>query len=316
MKRGIFIVGVCCASAALSWIAWRTAQARVVVRLQVAENARRGRELEAELIAAQARATAIAAQRAQLTAKIQATATSISPTETAPPRPAKRDKPGAPTLAEAIKQWQEDQKRPETQLRFLAERRGRLPETYGPFYRQLRLMPTEVRAFEDIRMHKEEAEADLLAVAQSQGLSLGDKSVGKLWNDIQADVERQQRELLGEGGLQELKNYERSAGVRDLARNFAALTAVFGEPISPKQIEQLIPQLANASPEYRKGRFALASSLDWTTALAAAAGVLTARQFELVSTLDADGGGLFHARWNAELVKATRSPGKPEPSKR
>jgi hypothetical protein len=288
-------------------MSWRAFSLRAATQKHLVAVERNTREIATELRAAQERLAAAETKREQFRVKLRDIgAAEIAAAPALPKSAGTSARSGALTLNEEIKRWQEEQRRPEAQLKDLAERRARLPNTFGLFYRQLRLTAEEVRAFEDIAMRREEQVGDLMAVAQAQGLSLGDRAVSKLWETIHGDIERQQRELLGEAGFQELKTYERTAGIRDVVRHLAALTTVFGETFTPQQIERLVPLIANTTEGFRKGQYASAIAVDWNAALAAAATVLSPRQIELISTFEPDGGGMFHARWNGELVKATR----------
>ena len=156
---------------------------------------------------------------------------------------------------------------------------------------------------------------DLNSVAQAQGLSLSDAAVSKLRGGIMAEYDQQQRVALGDAGFEELRTYERTSGVRKIARNLAALATVQDAPFSPLQLEQLVGVFANASAAYRNGGGASASNVDWDAALTEAAAVLSPRQLELIRTIEPDGGGILHARWSAELTKAAREESKtPRPN--
>ena len=151
---------------------------------------------------------------------------------------------------------------------------------------------------------------DLTAAAHAQGLSLEDPAVSKLRAQLFAEHEQQQRALLGDKGYHELQGYERTLAPRELMRSLAAVAVVEGVPFSPQQIEQLIGLAASASSGYRKGGTAGTIDVDWDLVLEQSRSLLSERQFALVKSSEPPGGGIFHARWNAELVKATRGAKK------
>lgn len=282
--------------------AWRAREARVEAENVASVAAMRGAEIDRETTRLHERLTAVEQKTAQLRAQ----------TESKSKRDRVRDAVAVTsqkqaTLSEVIKQAAEEAKRPEAQVRALATRRAGLVDQFAPFYRRARLAPPQVQAFEDIWMRREESHGDLNAAAQSQDLSLSDPAVAKLRGEIFADYERAQRQLLGEAAYRELQDYERATSAWNIVRHVSAAATVRGVSLSREQMDGLADAIANASASYRSGQSMSVADVDWGAVEVRTAEVLSARQWEFVRTMEPPGGGLFSARWNAELNKTLRA---------
>lgn len=197
--------------------------------------------------------------------------------------------------------------RPESQVRWFASRRTATRRLYAPLFRGLNLDDAQREAFVAHKAKLDESNSDLNAAAHAQGFDINDPAIVKLRGEFYSSYEKAQRELLGETGYRELKEFERTSGARDRVGNLAGLAAVSGLALTPVQADQLVRAIAEASPAYRKGGNASIVDLDWPALEAAMGTILSAEQRTLFATQEAPGSGLFFARWNVELLRATRA---------
>lgn len=231
--------------------------------------------------------------------------------ETKPATPAaavSRSKPAVPqTWADAVRQWDLERDRPERQLRWFAQLREGNRRRYSPLWRRLGLEGAQREQFIAHLASRDERHDDLNAAARSQGIDLNDPGLVRLRGELYRDYEQAQRALLGEVGYVQLQEFERTAGLRNTVGSLAGLAAIEGVPLTMAQTEQLVLALAACSPGYGRGGAASVSDLDWNAVPAALAQVLTPEQRALLATQEAPGGGLFHAKWNGALTRATRA---------
>ena len=212
-------------------------------------------------------------------------------------------------FSESVRQAIANADRPESQVRWFASLRAATQRQYAPLFRGLNLDAPQREAFIANKAKLDESNSDLNAAAQAQGFDVNDPAIVKLRGELYSSYEKAQRELLGEAGYRELKEFERTSSARDRIGSLAGLAAVSGVALTPVQIDQLLRAFADASPAYRKGGSASIADLDWTALEAAMGTILSAEQRTLFATQETPGGagGLYHARWNAELVRATRA---------
>lgn len=224
----------------------------------------------------------------------------------AAPSTAKIDPPK--TFAELVRRSVGDSDRPEEQVRWFALLRAANHREYAAFFRGLNLDDAQRAAFVAHKAKLDEQHSDLNAAARAQGFGTNDPAIIKLRGELYSTYEKSQRELLGEAGYRELKEFERTSDVRSNVADLAGLAAVSGLALTPVQRDQLVRAIAEASPTYRKGgRANLALDVEWPVLQAAMANILTEEQHTLFATQEPGGSGLFFARWNAELVRATRA---------
>ncbi|MES2697961.1 MAG: hypothetical protein V4773_31155 [Verrucomicrobiota bacterium] len=207
------------------------------------------------------------------------------------------------TWAEFIRGASAAQKDPAWQLKQLNSLRARTGDRYGILYRAAGWSSDRTRAFEDNYMKREEHHMDLNAAAQAQGIDLSDPAIVKMRGEIYREYEKAQRALLGDAGYAQLEDYERTSSLRDIVRAVGGAATVEGTPITSEQAEAVVRVLANASESYRQGKPASATNVDWAAAERELAGVLSDAQLAFFRSVEAPG-GVFHARWGAELNKA------------
>lgn len=247
-------------------------------------------------------------QRAQLRREVAAAP--ASPATTASTPAAVEPNAEVKALSKMAAEDHAARKTPKGQLVDLAWRRANVGEANAAFYRSAGWSPERVRAYEDILMKREEGVADLQAVAAERGSSMEHPDFQKLSGALYLDYEKSARELLGGEDYTKLVNFGRTVSVRDLVGSVAGAALVEGVPLSAQQVERLVQALAETSESYRKGQTAMGIDFDWAAVELLLPGILSEQQLAFVRTMEAPGGGLFHIRWNAELVKATSAEAK------
>ncbi len=299
LGAGLAIVAI----AAGVW--WRAEVQRREAEATVAAEGARQRTRRLELQREAARTAQADAEVRQLRAAL---AERHSRLKSTPAAAGSRPKPTLPhTWAEAVKQLDLERDRPERQLRWFAQLREGNRRRYAPLFRHLGFDAQQRDRFIANLATRDERHSDLNAAAQSVGVDLNDAGLVRLRGELYRDYEEAQRALLGEAGYAKLREFERTAGLRNTVGNLAGLAAIEGMPLTGVQTEQLVQALAACSPAYGRGGAASMSDLDWNALPAALAAVLTAEQRALLATQEAPGGGLFHAKWNGALSRATRA---------
>lgn len=313
MKAAIFVAALTIAVAIGGWWNWRAHAARTKAAAAVSEERARAAVLRREAERAERRAA-----EAQVKAEsARATAQSISVRKT---QPAALPKTEAGTLswAEAARKWAQEHDRPEAQVRWFEQRRANSRRRYAGLFRQLGLSAEQREQFVRNLSQREERDSDLSAAAQAVGVELNAEEISSARGEIYSEYAVAQKALLGEAGYRALQEYDRTAGLREVVANLAGLAAVNGVALSPAQAEQLVSELAEAVPAYRNGGRASLLEAEPDAVQAALARVLTAEQQAVLATQEAPGvaGGLFHARWNAELTRATSAEKEAVPAHR
>jgi hypothetical protein len=232
----------------------------------------------------------LAASKREHTALRQALETARKP-PVATPGPAAGARPPASaaglqttgTIAERL------QKDPQYQLQWLATKRAELTAKYGPFYRSLGLTPAQIARFEENFIRREEKNIDYGAISLAQNREHGQISA-ELWGlmtKVEPEHQAAQRELLGDDGYRQWRDYERTVWVRNLVNGWAGGAAVVArDPFTPQQGEQLVRILANASATYRNGGDVRTWEIDWDSVDAQVRQMFSDAQFKLFKTME------------------------------
>lgn len=216
-------------------------------------------------------------------------------------------------MAQALQQFENDQKDPKIQVSQLASRRSKVRSTYELLFRTLGLSPAQIEKFQEIAARLEAQKMDLNAilgeeVKANQVISEGTWSaVKKLQAKADADYQSAQRELLGETGYRQLQDYERTSPVRTMVSGLAGTAVLAGLPISAQQAERLTQVLANASSEYQQGRTASLATVDWNLVDAQASDILTESQLSLFKTAEPAEGGRYGSLYSTALSNAMKA---------
>jgi hypothetical protein len=172
---------------------------------------------------------------------------------------------------------------------FLNSVGARFDRDYGPFCEKMHLTAEQVQRLRQIQSAFQAQRQDISDAAASSGISINDPSVAELikqtWDQRTAD----EVSLLGDAGLQQLQDYERTLSVRrELVQSLAGYVA-WTDPLTADQANQMTQIIANASPAYRAGYQAGAylggnetmenETMDWEDVEAKLRPVLTPTQF-------------------------------------
>lgn len=305
---GLWLIGV----AAAGGLGWNYRAARLKGASEVAHHRARQIALGEELARDEqriARARAEAEQSGGKLAQLEKVASAAKvPKEVRPSGDSTKPQPPK-NFSEFVKQSLLDFDRPDSQVRWFASLRAATQRRYAPLFRTLNLDALQREAFIANQAKLDESHSDLNAAALAQGFGTDDPAIVKLRGELYSSKEKAQRELLGEAGYRELKEFERTSSARDWVGNLAGLAAVTGMALTPVQTDQLLRAFVEASSAYRKGGRASVSDLDWPALHAAIDTIMSPEQRALFATQEVPGGagGLFHARWSAEMYRATQA---------
>jgi hypothetical protein len=191
-----------------------------------------------------------------------------------------------PDWAAWFKTYETRKKDPKEQLRDLQLWRAQLQPKYAPLYRKLGLTPDKIAGFEANESRYTEMQNDLFAAITAEGLSWRDPEVAQLYDEARREDDDAQREMLGDQGYAQFKQYQRTLSAREVVRGLSAAATMSGVPLSGDQAEQLVQAFADADPEYRKGGTANLLSADWSKADAAAAQILSPQQRQILTDFE------------------------------
>ena len=205
---------------------------------------------------------------------------------------------------------------PDAEALYLAKSRSDLVARYGPLFRLLGLSAERVASFQDIAIKREEAEMDLADVLRTRGTEDSGAAVAKLKAAAEAEYETTQRELLGEEGYRQLKEYERTSWMRDMISAVAGAAVVEHAPFTAQQADELVRAMADSSTAYRSGGAAMINTVDWASVDALARRILSAEQFAVFSTMDPGPthGGLLQNRMYSLVARADEADRTQAPS--
>jgi hypothetical protein len=302
--KTILAVALAIAVVIAGWCNWRAHQARTVASVAAAEEKARAAALRREAESDARRATEARAKAESA----QATVAAQPVIKVLPAPPANREA-ATTSFADAARKWAREHDRPEAQVRWFEQRRAENRQRYAGLFRQLGLSHMQRERFIRNLSELEERNSDLSAAARAVGIDQNAKEIAKARGEFYSEHAAAQKALLGEGGYRAMQDFDRTASVRDAVGRLAGLAAVNGVAFSPAQAEQLVSALAEAVPAYRTGGRAALTDVEPIAVQAALARVLTAEQQAVLNTQEAPGsaGGLFHARWNAEMTRVMRA---------
>ncbi len=160
--------------------------------------------------------------------------------------------------------------------------RAGMAQNLGPFFRALNLDADQVGKFAALECRHWEAQVDIFATADTQGIPTNDPAVTALLAGEGSQHQAAQRSLLGDAGYGQLQNFYRAQPLMDVVNTVAENVAFSPAPLSGTQEAQLLQLLANASGAYQAGGAASAGTLDWPTVVDQARPLLLPSQFSVL----------------------------------
>jgi RNA polymerase sigma factor (sigma-70 family) len=157
------------------------------------------------------------------------------------------------------------QKHPEVKAALVANYRSQFAAEYGAFYADQKLTPEQIARFEDIQMR-----------AMRRILGTYTVTVGERQSTYQ---ERQDelRELLGDGGLVRLKDYERANPERTAVLQLASAVYFTDTPLTASQADALRAIIRRAPPAGPKTNLGIAR-INWDAVITEARSALPPAQ--------------------------------------
>jgi hypothetical protein len=176
---------------------------------------------------------------------------------------------------------------PKLMAAFLKFFRANLRQRFGVYYQMAGLSADQIAKFEDLATGHQEDQMDLAATAANQGLPETDPAIDALRKQQNDTFRADEVALLGEGGYQQLRQFNREQGAQAVATAVGQL-ALDSEPLSNAQAGQIMQIVSNASPSFQKGGSVDLQSIDWDAVTTQAGSVLSGSQLEaLTAQVDA-----------------------------
>lgn len=195
---------------------------------------------------------------------------SPSKIETPAPRPVLR----TPSLADVARDnpglWNE----------FISSKKAELAQIYGPLFQSLSLSTEQREQFKVIMAAGTARSTDIAAAVDAKQLSRDDPIIAKLYQQSADQTQSELASLLGETGLIQFKEYQRTIQVRGFADGLAIQLAAV-EPLSGLQGDRLTSALASTSAGFLRGGLATSADMNWSSADEQARSILTPTQFAI-----------------------------------
>jgi hypothetical protein len=195
---------------------------------------------------------------------------------------------------------------PDLLATFVKGIRGYTEQVYGALFARLHLTPDQIDRLETLIVNDLENQLDLNSTAQAQGLSNDDPAIVKEREQQTADLQSAEQDLLGPDAYDGFHTATRAEAIRGTVEQVAYMTQFSATPFTGDQSEQLVQLMAQASSDFRNGKDATVSSVDWDTVMAQAPTFLTPSQ---VATLQGVA-QLNRFRTLARAFDAQQSPAK------
>jgi hypothetical protein len=211
--------------------------------------------------------------------------------------------PAKPTTERRQRYLEVIQTDPIVQERILELARARIATTYDLFFQQSGLTSEQIARCTDNMITRLAAMSDVTAAARAKGLAQEDTAIDELYHAAWKDYWAAQEAILGQTGVRQMQEYEKTSYVRELVRGAAGAATLAGIPFSPQQAEQVtsvLAQLSNAAVAGGSG----VSKIDWHLFDAQAGTFLTGAQIRLLQTIEPSGPRGAGWRFTVEMNRA------------
>lgn len=197
---------------------------------------------------------------------------------------------------------------------YVEKYRAGLGLRYGPLYRALGLSPEQIAKFEATLTEGQQGVVDVWTEASKQGLPMGGNSasstsVARMTSGPLGIMENGLKELLGEAGFENYKQFDKARGSRELITSLAGGLYSSAAPLTPAQGESLAAALANNTrtervPMIDDGKnplYRISEVTDWAGVQMQAQGFLSAPQLAALKALS------DQKQLDQEMEKITRA---------
>lgn len=182
---------------------------------------------------------------------------------------------------------------------YVEKYRAGLGLRFGPLYRALNLSPEQIAKFESTLTEGQQGVVDVWAEAGKQGLSTsGDSAtstgVARLTSGPLGNMEKGLKELLGEAGFENYKQFDKARGNRELITSLAGglyssetpLTAVQGEALAAVLASNTRTEKIPMADDGKKQMYRILEVTDWAEVQKQAQGILSAPQLAALKALN------------------------------
>jgi RNA polymerase sigma factor (sigma-70 family) len=323
MSTGKIVVGVAivCAAVGVGSAVYQAGEVtranEVVVALQ-RERAAKVAALAAQVRENEASARVAAERMAALEGQLAAAKKTVgdAPTNAAP---------AAPRASISSVPWNS----PDYARAYVEKYRAGLGLRFGPLYRALNLSPEQIAKFESTLTEGQQGAIDVWAEAIKQGLPIGGNSasstsVARLTSGPLGTMENGLKELLGEAGYENFKQFEKARGNRELIASLAGglysseapLTVVQGESLAATMASNTKTEKIPMADDGKKQMYRILEVTDWAGVQKQAQAFLSAPQLAALKALsdqkqlDQEMAKITSAVASAAAAKAATSDGK------
>ena len=166
---------------------------------------------------------------------------------------------------------------PQFQALWAAAEADEYVRLYRPFFRRSGLSAEQIERLKAEYLRGRLLRLDLAAIRRAGGLSVRDSAIGAQEKEAAAAKRAVELAVLGEAGVERMREWERTFPVRSVVMSFAGKAMLAGVPVSSDQVERLVEVLAKSGPKAQTGRYSF-SLVNWQASSEAARDVLSAEQ--------------------------------------
>ena len=159
--------------------------------------------------------------------------------------------------------------------------RQKLHQRYDPFLIQLGLTPAQMDRFVELKLAIYEAQNDLQAAVEQNGVQGGTAGVEALRSNLTKPMWDEIRELLGTEGVKAYADYEHTSAVRPTV---VGLFQGSGVAVSDEQTDQVTRLVIKHTQTYRVKPTDISSrrQIDWNAVAREAESILTSAQIDVI----------------------------------
>jgi hypothetical protein len=166
---------------------------------------------------------------------------------------------------------------PQFQALWAAAEADEYVRLYLPFFRRSGLSAEQIERLRAEYLRGRLMRLDLAAIRRAGGLSSRDSAIAAQEKEAAEARRAVEIAVLGEAGVERMREWERTFPVRSVAMNFAGRAMLASVPLSSDQVERMVDVLAKSGPKAQTGRYSF-STVNWEASKRAAREVLSPEQ--------------------------------------
>lgn len=140
--------------------------------------------------------------------------------------------------------------KPEVQALLSVQQKAAIDARYASLFKSMNLSPEQADKVKSLLADRQTTMLDVMAAAREQGIDPRTDRAGfqQLMTNAQNEINSGLKAVLGEGGFNQLQNYEQTMPQRNLVNQLQQRLSYTDTPLSQAQADQLVQVLATNAP--------------------------------------------------------------------